>query len=815
MSNWSSFEKDKLLTESWRQYLEEDPELRRLEEDLNRELETLDELFGFGDAAPVPEKWRRIAAGEDEDEEEPEKKRGFFAKMKDYYKGIKDISGFFGKGAGTLLGGEETFDMKKRKELKDNALSEINKWVKQLNYAPVTVLYSKLSKAQFPNNDKGAFNQQRDLIEKAYDTVVADHNAKKIPTKQANLIIAVLRGMVIYFQDFAMADRYFYINEAEEEEQAQMGREQGAVSKSYKAAYGATLPLALMAGGAVLGAMGFAANSQWFQEALSGLKDLKDASPDAITNTVAEQMVPTDLGDVKDGEGIIKVVRRLIPGQEQFATTANPGDLSVLLKPENNATLQLIRQSMGAEGGNVALFDKLLKNPAGSALETFIQGPMSGTATSNFPLGSGSFTKVLKTQVKKQVQKAAKLPAKTLKNAFLSGLGTFAGPILQALGLSTAIAGAALGAGRFKGKRSSRQSTLKTLVDLMVDVVGEEEEEPVGPEDCKEVIAKLVGQFKSGMLVRYIEEKEFGNVTGMEPARGQGGFGGESLITKIIEMPGEGNTPSVEEQMKTDEWKKEKVIFVQVQGMASLEAGQRKGNTNSFPAAGIRNCKLNFSIPDDDDKLAAWRSDPKTAKRMGIEKPEGAGMADLTAGKVTVYYEDFVKEAVKRGVPRNITKHAFLALMRAAKETGSPQNFQQRGKRKRTDPDKATTKAELREEVSQFIEIGTFWSKLFRKFPDQADPRTPEGLKLVKSLTRAAIEAGALIGLKGKKLGKGQLKALKPKSKKGAATAAGGAEEKCEPGYTRNKQGACVPFGTPGINEALARWHKLAGIIKG
>ena len=41
------------------------------------------------------------------------------------------------------------------------------------------------------------------------------------------------------------------------------------------------------------------------------------------------------------------------------------------------------------------------------------------------------------------------------------------------------------------------------------------------------------------------------------------------------------------------------------------------------------------------------------------------------------------------------------------------------------------------------------------------------------------------------------------------------AEEECQPGYTRNKAGSCVPFGTPGINEVLIRWQKLAGIIKG
>ena len=46
-------------------------------------------------------------------------------------------------------------------------------------------------------------------------------------------------------------------------------------------------------------------------------------------------------------------------------------------------------------------------------------------------------------------------------------------------------------------------------------------------------------------------------------------------------------------------------------------------------------------------------------------------------------------------------------------------------------------------------------------------------------------------------------------------TGAAETQEKCQPGYTRNKAGACVPFGTPGINETLTRWHKLAGIIKG
>jgi len=73
-------------------------------------------------------------------------------------------------------------------------------------------------------------------------------------------------------------------------------------------------------------------------------------------------------------------------------------------------------------------------------------------------------------------------------------------------------------------------------------------------------------------------------------------------------------------------------------------------------------------------------------------------------------------------------------------------------------------------------------------------------------------------------------------------TPAAAAEKKCDPGYTRNSAGACVPFGTPdsgagkkkkeadyqpelalGRHENLSRedkallenWHKLAGILKG
>ena len=68
MNNWSSFENDKLIMESWRRHLNEDIEIQRLTEDLDKVLEKLDELFGFGKSRE--DKWKAIAAGEDEQEPE-------------------------------------------------------------------------------------------------------------------------------------------------------------------------------------------------------------------------------------------------------------------------------------------------------------------------------------------------------------------------------------------------------------------------------------------------------------------------------------------------------------------------------------------------------------------------------------------------------------------------------------------------------------------------------------------------------------------------------------------------------------------------
>tara|TARA_R110000787_G_scaffold12173_3_gene39657 strand:- start:1219 stop:3321 length:2103 start_codon:yes stop_codon:yes gene_type:complete len=495
MNNWSSFKNDKLLMESWRSYLNEDIESQRLSEDLNRELEKLDELFGFGKSRE--DKWKAIADGDDEEDaqatdtaqpepgQEKEKERGFFGKMADYAKGIKDISGFFGKGAGTLLGGEETLDIKKRKQFKDTAKAEIEKWVNGLNYPPVATIYKKLSSEQFPNNDKNDFNSQIALAEKAYETIVSEHNAGEIDTPRANIIIAVMRGMVIYFQDFAIADRYMYIKEEEEDtsdeptESGTIGAKQGAVSKNVASAYSAKLPLGLAAAGSAALLGGFAADSEWFQEWLLTLRDMKETiEVEEILEKATETL---DLGEVKPGEGIIKVIRRLVPGQENFATAEGAG-LGFLKDPKNKLVFKLIKAAMKAQGSDVTAFEGLVDNDA-DAFTTFVSGTdLAGHGGTSMAIDAGEFQGQFQKIIGQSIERVKRQPAKTIKNWFIKSAGAYLGPLLKALGIG-ALAGAGVSAAmRAKGKRSSRMAQLKNLVDSMLDVTPQDgETKPIPP----------------------------------------------------------------------------------------------------------------------------------------------------------------------------------------------------------------------------------------------------------------------------------------------------------------------------------------------
>ena len=401
----------------------------------------------------------------------PEEK-GFVQKVKDVYAGVKDI-GILGGGAGTLLGGEETFDIEKRKALKDTAKKQLEGWLKKLDYEPLKNIYVELNQNQFPNSDTAAFKSDALGLQEEYDKIVADHKEGEIDTARANTIIAVLRALVIYYQDFGMSDKYFYVNEQEEK----MGAEQGSVSKNFIAAYGNKLPLGLAAAGVGAIAAGFAADSEFFQGFLEGFKDMDTIPTEA--DTLRSVQSTLQLGDVKGNEGIIKVVRRLTPLKD-FGTAGGPGMGELSKYP---MVLKLIGAAMVSKQGPQALQQAIAQDANPSQL--FVAGPRSGTARAGeelFGLNKGTFEQNVTKVISDKIKGTANVPADTVKNKFLGALGNLLGPILKGLGLGALVAALVSFTMRQKGKGKlggSRMSMLKQMVDGFVDL--EPEDDTVQP----------------------------------------------------------------------------------------------------------------------------------------------------------------------------------------------------------------------------------------------------------------------------------------------------------------------------------------------
>ena len=475
--------------------------------------EQLDELFGFGAKDKLIKKIKELDPEgdklrekyqihhfdtlkdhsveslkqifEDLGGEPDEEGKGFGQKVLDVFKGIGDI-GILGGGAGTLLGGEETFDIEKRKQLKSTAKKQIEGWLKKLKYDPLTSMYSSLNQAQFPNNKGGEFKANVAELQQEYDTIVKAFENGDIDVDRANTVIAVLRALVIYYQDFAMSDKNFYVNEevapdegGGEKEQEPIGAKQGSVSKNFIAAYGNQLPLGLAAAGVACLAAGFAADSDFFQNFLQGFKDMETVPTEAdqlrsVTNVL-------QLGEVKPNEGIIRVVRRMTP-LENFGKAGGPG-LGELAKYP--MVVKLLGASMMSKGGPGALQDAISQNL--DPLQTFGQATRTGTAKAGeelFGLNKGVFEKNVTKFINEKVKGTKSMAANTVKNKFLTGLGSLLGPVLKALGLGALVAALASFGMRQKGKGKmggSRMSVLKNMVDGFLDVEGEGGEKPPPP----------------------------------------------------------------------------------------------------------------------------------------------------------------------------------------------------------------------------------------------------------------------------------------------------------------------------------------------
>lgn len=468
-------------------------------------------------------KQKREDAGEDT--------RGFFAKTADRVKGIKDI-GMFSNKAGTLLGGTETFDIKQRKAAKSKAKKEIEGWLGQLEYEPLSKIYDDMVSAGFPNKaNKSGFKGEAQKFQQLYDDVVEAHKNEQLDAKTANAIIAVLRGVVIYFQDFAMSDQYFYresreesladliFEQEEEKEEKSIGRKEGDVSANFEAAYGMKLPLGLLATGAACMALGFAADSPFVQDFLGGMKDMKKIQKGGgvIKSTVVKS-VP--LGEVKSGEGIIKVTRRMVPGAEKFGLPGGPSMAEVFGGGKNAAVLKLIKASMISSKGPGAI-DQLISSNA-NPQTAFVSGPTSGTAKVGeelFGIDKGQFhTNLTQTIEENLPTEEVLIEDDTSRNKILNALMKWAGPALKGLGLGFLAAGAASGFMRWKGKggkkgsgmvRGSRMSILKVMVDGFKDVgkpSQEPREEDDSPEDSPEGQVEIVIDLEStGFVIKMVD----------------------------------------------------------------------------------------------------------------------------------------------------------------------------------------------------------------------------------------------------------------------------------------------------------------------
>jgi hypothetical protein len=454
----------------------------------------------------------------DAQEEAGEDTRGFFAKTVDRIKGIGDI-GMFSNKAGTLLGGTETFDIKKRNQLKDDAKRQAEKWMAAIEYPPITDLYSELVASEFPNKaDKGGFKGEASKFQKVYDDVVEAHKAEQLDTKTANTIIAVLRGVVIYFQDFAMNDKYYYkenkdlsladllFEEVEDqEEEEKIGRGEGDVSSNFEAAYGYGFPLGLIATGAAMMTLGFAAETPFVQGMMEGMKDVTTTTipggtvSSSVTNAIG-------LGEVKPNEGIIRVVRRMVPGAEKFGLSGGPSIGDIFGGGKNKMVLKLIKASMMSSTGPGAM-DALVASNADPAT-AFVSGATSGRGRVGeelFGINAGEFEGSVTSSITENLPDTTKITEDdTFRNKLLNGLMKWAGPALKGLGLGFLVAGVASGFLRWKGKggkkgsgkvRGSRMSVLKVMVDGFKDVGKEEEEDqpppPPPPEGDIEIAVDL------------------------------------------------------------------------------------------------------------------------------------------------------------------------------------------------------------------------------------------------------------------------------------------------------------------------------------
>jgi hypothetical protein len=444
------------------------------------------------------------------------KTKGIKKYASDLYAGVKDI-GFKGRGS-TLLGGEEIIDIEDRNAKRGQAEQELKQILDSINSQRLKDIKAELDDDGFPNQEYG-FETSINLIKDEYETIVREFKEGKIDAGQANSLIAGLRDIVIYFQDFKISDKYLYINENINE------AEQGAQAKNVASAYANKLPMGLLIGGASLVGLGYAAeNSDFFKSILEKLKTVESADPKAVADVITDEAI-------KKGEGFTQVANR-ITGVD-LSSNAPAGNLKdpkvasvfrgiadVLRNPQlgGKDVIEKVITEPEKYGKTVAeVFAKLAK---GTELKTI---DPKAAAVKQLMIDPGKF----KMKVAGAVQKVATgQTKKSLWNFILEKAKWMTGPMIAALGAGMIGAAGVSAALRAKGKRSSRMATLKKLVDSMLDVSGEGKGEPAGePAERPDDETTSTGLARTGgaetALATGGEETGLSTTTGKDTGLGQ------------------------------------------------------------------------------------------------------------------------------------------------------------------------------------------------------------------------------------------------------------------------------------------------------
>ena len=423
------------------------------------------------------------------------------AKLDRVWQGAKEIG--IGGAEATNLGGEETFDIEKRKAAKDKGASELEGSLRKVGYEPLSSLFDQLLKMDWPNfkgksrqrdtrepapdsidMDTSDFDESLNLkeghsedfakgmqmIQSAYDQIVGEFNQSEKTEEDAttaNTRISSARDLALYFMDYVLADRGSYLREAEE----------GAVSKNYQSVYAAKLPLGLAVAGTALLASGLNMEDKFVQNAIKKAPEDLDGMSEELADNLSKGI------DVRSGEGWSQAMQR--------ATSINmapDAPIGNLLDPKVQNLSDVIGDSFTHPEGR-ATMEEVFKLAESEPDMTFgelfkRQSALSGRGDSIgdlLPIKPGSFFRNLTdTAVKATVSKAKKKGGeKLVKAAASSALG----PILSGLGVAALGGGAASALMRAKGKYGgSQMASLQKLVDGFKDVkVGEKEEEPVPP----------------------------------------------------------------------------------------------------------------------------------------------------------------------------------------------------------------------------------------------------------------------------------------------------------------------------------------------